>query len=160
MVLIDGLELWNALPARLGCVGAAVGKGASRRHMDNGGRLSLDGNQPLPVAALGERGDQRLGIGVRRRLQHLPGGAALQNDTAVHDGDLIRHLGATPMSWVTIMMDMRSLSCSSKNRLRICFWMVTSRAVVGSSASSRQGLQHSAIAMTARWRMPPLISCG
>ena len=93
MVLIDGLELWNALPARLGCVGAAVGKGASRRHMDNGGRLSLDGNQPLPVAALGERGDQRLGIGVRRRLQHLPGGAALQNDAAVHDGDLIRHLG-------------------------------------------------------------------
>ena len=35
--------------------------------------------------------------------------------------------------------------------------MVTSRAVVGSSAMSRLGLQDSAMAIITRWRMPPLI---
>ena len=33
--------------------------------------------------------------------------------------------------------------------------MVTSRAVVGSSAIKRDGLQESALAIKARWRMPP-----
>jgi hypothetical protein len=32
---------------------------------------------------------------------------------------------------------------------------VTSSAVVGSSAMSRDGLAHSAIAIIARWHMPP-----
>ncbi len=34
--------------------------------------------------------------------------------------------------------------------------MVTSRAVVGSSAINRLGRQTSAIAIMARWRIPPL----
>ena len=38
---------------------------------------------------------------------------------------------------------------------RICAWMVTSSAVVGSSAISTFGLQASAMAIMARWRMPP-----
>ncbi len=33
--------------------------------------------------------------------------------------------------------------------------MVTSRAVVGSSAISNAGLQESAMAIITRWRMPP-----
>ena len=45
---------------------------------------------------------------------------------------------------------------SSLSRARIWAWIVTSSAVVGSSAMSRRGLQASAIAMSARWRMPPL----
>ncbi len=40
-------------------------------------------------------------------------------------------------------------------RSRIWAWMVTSSAVVGSSAISRLGLQESAMAIMARWRMPP-----
>ena len=43
---------------------------------------------------------------------------------------------------------------------RICAWVVTSSAVVGSSAISRLGLQASAMAITARWRMPPENWCG
>jgi len=39
---------------------------------------------------------------------------------------------------------------------RICAWMVTSSAVVGSSASIREGLQASAMAIIMRWRIPPL----
>ena len=37
----------------------------------------------------------------------------------------------------------------------ICAWIVTSSAVVGSSAISTSGLHASAIAIIARWRMPP-----
>jgi hypothetical protein len=38
--------------------------------------------------------------------------------------------------------------------------MVTSSAVVGSSAISRRGLHAIAIAIITRWFMPPLIWCG
>ena len=43
---------------------------------------------------------------------------------------------------------------------RICAWVVTSSAVVGSSAISRSGLLMSAIAIITRWRMPPENWCG
>ena len=38
---------------------------------------------------------------------------------------------------------------------RICAWIVTSSAVVGSSAMISFGLQASAMAIITRWRMPP-----
>ena len=38
--------------------------------------------------------------------------------------------------------------------------MVTSKAVVGSSAMMTRGLFAMAMAMTTRWRMPPENSCG
>ena len=43
---------------------------------------------------------------------------------------------------------------------RIWPWIVTSSAVVGSSAMSRSGLFMSAIAIATRWRMPPENWCG
>ena len=43
---------------------------------------------------------------------------------------------------------------------RIWAWIVTSSAVVGSSAMSSFGSHDSAIAIMTRWRMPPDISCG
>ena len=43
---------------------------------------------------------------------------------------------------------------------RICAWIVTSSAVVGSSAMSSRGLHESAIAIITRCRMPPDSSCG
>ena len=46
----------------------------------------------------------------------------------------------------------RCIACISS---RICAWMVTSSAVVGSSAIRSVGLLASAIAIIARWRMPP-----
>ena len=60
-------------------------------------------------------------------------------------------------------MTMTAASCSRErllSRRRICAWMVTSSAVVGSSASSSLGLQESAMAIMTRWRMPPLNWCG
>ena len=43
---------------------------------------------------------------------------------------------------------------------RIWAWMVTSSAVVGSSAMITSGSLAMAMAMTARWRIPPENSCG
>ena len=44
---------------------------------------------------------------------------------------------------------------SSSSRSMICAWIVTSSAVVGSSAISRRGSHTSAIAIITRCRMPP-----
>ena len=61
----------------------------------------------------------------------------------------------TPMSCVITMTAEPNSTLSRSIRVRICAWIVTSRAVVGSSAISRSGLQASAIAIITRWRMPP-----
>ena len=50
--------------------------------------------------------------------------------------------------------------CSRSISSRICACTVTSSAVVGSSAISSFGSLISAIAIIARWRMPPENSCG
>ena len=61
----------------------------------------------------------------------------------------------TPKSWVMKMMDVPFSSCSSFISRRIWAWMVTSRAVVGSSAMRILGRQARAMAIITRWRMPP-----
>ena len=66
----------------------------------------------------------------------------------------------TPRSCVIRMMAEPSFSFSSSIRSRICAWIVTSSAVVGSSAISTCGSQHSAMAIITRWRMPPESWCG
>ena len=58
----------------------------------------------------------------------------------------------TPMLWVMIMIAMPNSSRRSISRSRICAWMVTSSAVVGSSAISSCGRQASAMAIITRWR--------
>ena len=66
----------------------------------------------------------------------------------------------TPMSWVISMIDMPSLAFMSSSNSRICAWIVTSSAVVGSSAISSFGWQASAIAIITRCRIPPENWCG
>jgi len=64
------------------------------------------------------------------------------------------------MAWVISMIAMPSrcfISCISS---RICAWMVTSSAVVGSSAIKSFGLHDIAMAIITRWRMPPENWCG
>ena len=53
-----------------------------------------------------------------------------------------------------------SWSWSRSIRARIWAWIVTSSAVVGSSAIRTFGSLTSAIAIIARWRIPPENSCG
>ena len=61
----------------------------------------------------------------------------------------------TPRSCVISSMLMCSSSLSRSSSVRICPWIVTSSAVVGSSAISNCGSQTRAVAMTTRWRRPP-----
>ena len=65
------------------------------------------------------------------------------------DRSCVIHISAVPVS--------RASFCIS---YRICPWIVTSSAVVGSSAIMRSGRFSSAIAMATRWRMPPENWCG
>jgi len=61
----------------------------------------------------------------------------------------------TPMSWVMRMIPIPSSRLRRFSRRRIWAWIVTSSAVVGSSAMSSLGPQASAIAIITRWRRPP-----
>ena len=67
---------------------------------------------------------------------------------------------AMPRSWVMRMTAVPNSSDSERISSRIWAWMVTSSAVVGSSASSSIGSQASAMAIITRWRMPPENWCG
>ena len=69
-------------------------------------------------------------------------------------------LAMTPRSWVMSMMELFILSLSSFKRSSICAWMVTSSAVVGSSAMMRPGEQARAMAIMTLCLMPPESSCG
>src|SRR5439155_1414024 len=66
----------------------------------------------------------------------------------------------TPRSWVISISAESVSSWILRISSRICAWIVTSRAVVGSSAMSSLGSHDSAIAIITRWRMPPDSSCG
>ncbi len=55
---------------------------------------------------------------------------------------------------------MPSSSTSFFNSAKICACVVTSSAVVGSSAISSFGRRAIAMAITTRWRCPPDSSCG
>mmetsp|Transcript_21848 Transcript_21848/g.30883 ORF Transcript_21848/g.30883 Transcript_21848/m.30883 type:complete len:84 (+) Transcript_21848:99-350(+) len=69
-------------------------------------------------------------------------------------------LATTPRSWVTRIIAMPVSCWRSFINPRTCACVVTSSAVVGSSAISRSGLATMAIAIIARWRIPPESSNG
>ena len=66
----------------------------------------------------------------------------------------------TPRSWVIMMIAAPVSCCAFFSTSSTCAWIVTSRAVVGSSAMMTSGSLAIAIAIIARWRMPPENSNG
>ena len=66
----------------------------------------------------------------------------------------------TPRLCVTSTIAVPNSSRTSRIRSRMPAWIVTSSAVVGSSAISIFGSHASAIAITTRWRIPPESWCG
>ena len=58
------------------------------------------------------------------------------------------------------MIELRVRSWMRSNTSSTCAWMVTSSAVVGSSAMSTAGSLAIDMAIMARWRMPPEYSWG
>src|SRR5581483_5672512 len=61
----------------------------------------------------------------------------------------------TARSWEMKSMASRYRERNSDSSSRICAWIVTSSAVVGSSAISNSGWFAMAMAIITRWRMPP-----
>jgi len=57
-------------------------------------------------------------------------------------------------------IDVRISEISSFMRVRTWAWIVTSTALVGSSAMSSEGFSLSASAIMTRWRIPPESSWG
>ena len=66
----------------------------------------------------------------------------------------------TDRSWVISISDSPRSRRSCSSSWRICAWTITSRAVVGSSPMTIAGSHARAIAIIARWRIPPDSSCG
>ena len=62
----------------------------------------------------------------------------------------------TPISWVIIMTARFLLIVNSLISFKICAWILTSNAVVGSSAINKSGSQQIDKAITTLWRIPPL----
>jgi hypothetical protein len=58
-------------------------------------------------------------------------------------------------SWVMNITAVPTLRCSSAINCTMRAWMVTSSAVVGSSATITRGRPAKAMAISTRWHMPP-----
>ena len=84
----------------------------------------------------------------------------LDDVAGIHDGDRSARRATTPRSCEIQITAVPSSACSRFTSSTICAWMVTSSAVVGSSAMISSGEQASAIAIMTRWRMPPENWCG
>ncbi len=94
-----------------------------------------------------------------REIRIVPRRVLLNDFAGVHNGDAVSNSAMTPMSCV---MSMTPISRSSDllQQVQNIGLNRASSAVVGSSADEQVGSHASAIAMTARWRIPPENSCG
>ena len=95
-----------------------------------------------------------------RAVEHRVGRALLGNARGIHDDDTIGIAGNH--AEVVGNDDERDVELARQilHQLEVCAWMVTSSAVVGSSAMISLGLQASPIAIITRCRMPPEIDAG
>ena len=166
----------------LGCSGGAVarqcvGRRSAQRGAKRAARRQVaagDGTMPLisvsrgaprrrlraASSRCGMRAQQAARVGMRRAVEQLVDRRLLDLAAGIHHHHAVGVLG----HHAQVVGDQHDrgaeVSCSSRIRSRICAWMVTSSAVVGSSAISTFGLQASAMAIITRWRMPPESWCG
>ncbi len=137
------------------------GQRGSKRQPSGG--ASSDGGAPGIAARRRTRG--RSGRGIDPRRPHVYGccgsrkscvfGASSTTRPAYITTTRSASSATTPMSCVIRTIDEPWSRWSRFMSSRICAWMVTSSAVVGSSAIRSDGLQESAIAIITRWRIPP-----
>ncbi len=159
------LQQVGMLAALVDAERAARREAAAGRMRERIGRRAFDGHQPplsrdMPVDAR-HRVDQRPGVGMARIGQDLPRSAPPRPPRRHTSRSTRAHtLAITPSSWLIRMMAAPKSRLSSTIRSRICAWMVTSSAVVGSSAISSAGSLEKPIASMTRWRMPPENWCG
>ena len=136
---------------------AALGPVGERRREPRDRRQALRARAVEP----GDRAEQAPGVGVLGVVEDLVERALLDDPAGVHDGDPVGDVGHD----AEVVGDQdhgraRSRRAARGCRSRICAWIVTSSAVVGSSAIRSDGLHDSAMAIMTRWRMPPENSSG
>ena len=99
---------------------------------------------------------QRARVGMLRRVEEGVDIGALDDAARIHDDDLVGESGDD----AEIVRDQQQgrlhLLCRLCSSRRIFACTVTSSAVVGSSAMMISGRQAIAMAISTRWRMPPL----
>ena len=95
-----------------------------------------------------------------RSGKNIVNGAGFNHLTGIITATRSAIFATTARSWVIKMMDMFSVRCSSRISSRIGAWIVTSRAVVGSSAIRIEGLHARLLSDHARCSMPPENSNG
>src|SRR6266853_5859620 len=125
-------------------------------------------NQKTRPARDGHRYHDPLAHAARQTMRVIVGAAAgignadkiEQLDRAAPRGRPGHFLVMTPRSCEISITDMPSSLRNSRKSSRIWAWMVTSSAVVGSSAIKRHSGQAIAIATMTLWRMPPDRRCG
>ncbi len=118
-------------------------------------RLGLPG-----LLEVGDRAEQPGGVRVRGLAKSRFVAARSTTRPAYITATSSQVSATTPRSWVMSSTAIFRSVCSPRMSSRICAWMVTSSAVVGSSAISSSGSQASAIAIITRCRMPPESWCG
>ena len=163
---------WRRAPPRAGparrCGTARRRTGSAAAKRQPGGRsqrarhLAFDRRQArlLDVEAR-DRAEQADRVRMLRRMRTGPATGACSTTRPAYITTTSSATSATtPRSWVMRMTAVPVSRCRVRMRSRICAWIVTSSAVVGSSAISRRGSQASAMAIIARWRMPPESLCG
>jgi len=123
-------ERMVAAPARVPGIGRQARRRAGRRRAARASRR----------AGVGVRADGAKKSRARAYLDDLPGVASTPTRSAMrgHDAEVVGDQQQAPC---------RCSRCRSRSRSRICAWMVTSSAVVGSSAISSSGSQASAMAI-------------
>ena len=158
------IDLHQRRPARRkrAAGGTARREGAARRQVEERRRAARDGAQPRRAWPVDRRDriEQRRRVGVLRVAKT----ASLLPCSTIRPAYMTITRSAisatTPRSWVTSTIEEPNSLAQPRSSSRICACTVTSSAVVGSSAMSSAGLQDSAMAITARWRMPPESWCG
>ena len=159
----QSLRMARARRDRRRRVRAAAAKLAASMRADERGHDAGNGAEAARRGACARHGDaghQPARIGVARRGEDGRGRARLHDLAGVHDDDAVGDAGDDAEIVGDETSPMPNSRCSSASRCRICAWMVTSSAVVGSSAMISAGPHISAMAIMTRWRRPPESWCG
>ena len=112
------------------------------------------------VAMFGKAASSFCVYGWRGRRKTSLDRALLGDPAGVHDQHPVAGLGDDRQVMGDEHERQPQLARRSSRSWRIWAWTITSRAVVGSSPMTMAGSQARAIAIIARWRIPPDSSCG
>ena len=123
------------------CARASRMKSASRGRMQRARNRAGNGLQAMVPSAVeaGNRFEQPVRVRIQRISKQLGGRRLLHHPSRVQNRHIVGILATMPRSCVTRITARPSRTCNSRMRSRICAWIVTFSAVVGSSAISSAG---------------------